>query len=297
MIDRASTASPSEVPSSEFHAPPLLRQIAKLARYQLREYLRSRRFLAMVGIIVFIGAIFTVVVGHYRGPLVANNVSFYGGDWGGAVGYLIVLGAVLFGGDAIAGEFQNKTGYFLMGLPVRRSTVYFGKFLAVYVAAASTLLLYLGILLANGIFYFGAGGFPWQLGVSVLLAFLYLAAVVGVTFVFSSLFKTSAYGFVLTALLLLFGFTILQDFVSALAHIEPWMIITYASGTVGSVFNPPVNWGLSGSFVLMHGEIEKTVVAKVYTVAGIAEGVLIMLGYLVVTAVGGLRLFEREEFT
>ncbi|HTW56040.1 MAG TPA: ABC transporter permease [Thermoplasmata archaeon] len=280
-----------------FRAPPLLRQIPKLARYQLREFRRSRRFLAMVGIVLVVGAILTAVLARYRGSLVANPVGFYGNGWGSAVGYLIVLAAILFGGDAIAGEFQNKTGYFLMGLPVRRSTVYFGKLLAVYVAAASALLLYLAVLVGNGVVYFGAGAFPWQLGVSLLLALLYLGAVVGVTFVFSSLFKTSAYGFVLTAVLLLFGFTLIQDYVSVLAHAEPWMVISYASGTVGSVFNAPVNWGLSGSWVYMHGEIEKNVVVKIYTVAGVAEGLLIMLGYLVASAVGGLWLFEREEFT
>ncbi|MGC2289501.1 MAG: ABC transporter permease [Thermoplasmata archaeon] len=297
MAEKIAHSNPPALEAPSFRAPPLLEQVPKLARYQLREYLRSRRFLAMVGIVVALGALLTVVVGHYRGSLVANNIEFYSGDWGSASGYLIVLAAVLFGGDAIAGEFQNKTGYFLMGLPVRRSTVYFGKFLAVYIAAASTLLIYLAILVANGAFYFGAGAVPWQLGVSVVLAFLYLAAVVGVTFVFSSLFKTSAYGFVLTALLLLFGFTILQDYVSALAHVEPWMVITYASGTVGSVFGPSVNWGFTGSWILMHGDIEKNVVVKIYTVAGVAEGVLIMLGYLVVTLVGGLQLFKLEEFT
>jgi len=280
-----------------FRAPPLLQQIPKLARYQLREYLRSRRFLAMAGIVLFVGAILTAVTGYYRGSLVAGPVSFYSADWGGAASYLIVLVAVLFGGDAIAGEFQNKTGYFLMGLPVRRSTVYFGKFLAAFAAAASMLVLYLGILIINGLYYFGAGALPWQLGVSVLLAVLYLAAVLGATFLFSSLFKTSAYGFVLTALLFLIGFTLLQDYISILLHNQPWMVISYASGTIGSVFNTPVNWGFTGTSILMHGDIEKNVVVRIYTVAGVAEAVVIMVGYLFVTVLAGLWLFQREDFS
>jgi ABC-2 type transport system permease protein len=280
-----------------FRAPPLLQQIPKLARYQLREYLRSRRFFAMAGIVLFIGGVLTAATGYYRGSLVASPVGFYAADWGGAAGYLIVFVAVLFGGDAIAGEFQNKTGYFLMGLPVRRSTVYFGKFLAALVAAGSMLLLYLGILLANGAYYFGTGAFPWQLAASVLLAVVYLAAVLGATFLFSSLFKTSAYGFVLTAVLFLIGFTLLQDYISILLHNQPWMVISYASGTIGSVFNTPVNWGFTGTSILMHGDIEKNVVVRIYTVAGVAEGVVIMVGYLLVTLLGGLWLFEREDFS
>lgn len=292
-----SDAGPADTGAIAFRVPPVFDQITKLARYQLREYLRSRRFFAMAGIVVAIGAILTAVVAHYRGSLIASNVGFYAGSWGGAAGYLVVLVAVLFGGDAIAGEFQNKTGYFLMGLPVRRSTVYLGKFLAAYVAAASMLLLDLGFLVANGGFYFGLGLFPWQLGASVALAFVYLGAVLGATFLFSSLFKTSAYGFVLTALLFIVGFTILQDYVSAFAHVEPWMVISYASSTISSVFDPGANWGWTGTSTLVHGTIEKNAVVRIFTVAGVAEGVAIMLGYLVGTVLAGLWLFEREDFS
>jgi ABC-2 type transport system permease protein len=281
----------------EFRAPALLQQIPKLARYQLREYLRSRRFFAMAGVVLAIGILFTAVVGHYRGSLVAGNVAFYASAWGGAASFLVILMAVLFGGDSIAGEFQNKTGYFLMGLPVRRSTVYLGKFLAAYAAAASMMLLYLAILVLNGAYYFGGGALPWQLGASAGLTFLYLGAVLGATFLFSSLFKTSAYGFVLTALLFLIGFSILQDYVSAFAHIEPWMVISYASSTISSVFDPTVNWGLTGSSTLIHGSLDKGAVVRIYTVAGVAEGLIIMAGYLVVTLVIGLWLFKREDFS
>ncbi len=297
MSSASATVSERTAVPSAFRPPPSLPQIVKLARYQLREFLRTRRFVAMIGIVLAVGLILTAVTAHYRGGLVADPIAFYGTAWAAAVGYLIVLTAILFGGDAIAGEFQNKTGYFLMGLPVRRSTVYLGKYLAVYAAAATALLAYLALVVANGAYYFGVHAVPWQLGISVLLALLYLAAVVGVTFVFSSLFKTSAYGFVLTAVLLLFGFSLLQDYVSILVHGEPWMILTYAAGTVGSVFGGTVNWGWSGSWVLMHGEIEKNVVVKIYTVAGVAEGVAIMLGYVALTAAAGLWLFGREEFS
>ena len=295
--ERARLLDGSASSTVRFEAPALLQQIPKLARYQLREYLRSRRFVAMAGIITAIGVLFTVIVGYYRGSTVANNVDFYSGAWGGAASYLVILVAVLFGGDAIAGEFQNKTGYFLMGLPVRRSTVYLGKLLAAYVASASMLLVYLAFLVGNGAYYFGGGALPWQLGVSVALTLVYLAAVLGVTFLFSSLFKTSAYGFVLTALLFLIGFTILQDYISAFAHVEPWMVISYASSTISSVFDPSVNWGLSGSSTLVHGSIEKSTVVRIYTVAGVAEGAIIMVGYVVGSVLVGLGLFEREDFS
>jgi ABC-2 type transport system permease protein len=285
-------------PEPWLHVPTSSEQVLKLTRYQFREYLRSRRFVALAAIVLAIGAILTTVVAYFRGSLVSSNFAFYGTFWGGGADVVIVLAAVFFGGDAIAGEFQNKTGYFLMGLPLRRGTVYIGKFIAAFFASVSMMGLFLALLLGNGIYYFGTNAFPWQLWLSLLLAIVYLSAVLGATFLFSSLFKTSAYGFVLTAILFLFGFTILEALVTGLIKIEPWMIISYASSTIGSVFSSNVNWGIHGlitTTVTMVGP-HRFITTTSYS-AGIAEGIVIMLGYLIGTAAAGLWLFEREEFT
>jgi ABC-2 type transport system permease protein len=198
---------------------------------------------------------------------------------------------VIFGGDAIAGEFQNKTGYFLMGLPVRREAIYVGKYLAALVASFTALAFFLVILLGNGLYYFGASFFPWQLGESVLLACVYLLAVLGATFLFSSLFKTSTYATLVVAVLFLFGFSILQALVTDLAKIEPWFIISYADSIIGNAFlNPyPAHVTVTVATRFMPSE-------TVYTPT-LVEGVAIMLGYFVITTLVGLWLFEREEFT
>jgi len=287
-------ATASATPSTtQLRVPPSLQQVAKLTRYQLREYVRSRRFLSLAAIIVAIGAILTTVVAYYHGTLgslVTDNLAFYGTFWGGGVDLVIVLSAVFFGGDAIAGEFQNKTGYFLMGLPVRRATVYAAKYIAALLASIAMLGLYLAILLGNGAYYLHLNALPWQLGLSLVLALVYLGAVLGATFLFSSLFKTSAYGFVLTAILFLFGFTLIGDLITGLVKIEPWMVISYAESTIAGAFSANINWGLTATV-----STSPFTGATSYS-AGIAEGIVIMLVYLVGTAAAGLWLFEHEEF-
>lgn len=294
MPATANVASPAE---PRLKVPASSTQILRLTRAQFREYLSSRRFVVLLLIVLAIGAIITAVVAHFRGGLVSSNLAFYGSLWGGGAGFVVVLAAVFFGGDAIAGEFQNKTGYFLMGLPIRRSTVYAGKYIAAFGAAVAILLVFLAILLANALYYFGTGALPWQLIPSIILAIVYLSAVLGATFLFSSLFKVSAYGFVLTAILFLFGFTLLQDLVQALVKIEPWMVISYASGAIGDVFASSVNWGLVGTITTTHVPAGRgmTTTMTSYT-AGVAEGVVIMLAYFVLTTIAGLLLFQREEF-
>jgi len=281
------TATPPSPPA----IPPTLRQATRLARYQLKDYFRSRRFILMFGLVIAIGGILTAVVGYYRPPdLLANSAGFYSVLWGNGITLVIVFAGVIFGGDAIAGEFQNKTGYFLMGQPIRRVTVYIGKYLAALVAAFTALLLFALILVGNGVYYFGAGAFTAAFAESFALATAFLFALLGATFLFSSMFKTSTYATLVVAVLFLFGFMILQDVVVGLAKTEPWFIISYASAVIGDVFLSPYPPHIAqtslgpgaGSFT-------------VYTPT-VAEGVAIMILYFVVTSVVGLWLFEREEF-
>ena len=304
MAESPVSSESADPVSPRLQVPGTVDQIIKLTRYQLREYPSSRRFVALVGIVVVIAAIITFIVADLQSnaavkALLASPDAFYGSFWGGGAGFVVVLSAVFFGGDAIAGEFQNKTGYFLMGLPIRRSAIYIGKYIAAFLASASMLLLYLVLLLLNGVHYFGASAFPWQFLPSLALALVYLMAVLGTTFLFSSLFKTSAYGFVLTAILFLIGFGLLQTLITSVVKIEPWMIISYANGAIGDVFAPTINWGLSGTVTVTKVPLGRgggfdTVTS--YT-PGVAEGVVIMLAYFILTAIAGLYLFEREEFT
>ncbi len=268
--------------------PDTARQALILSRYQLRDYLRSRRFVLMVAIVVFIGAILSLVLAKYNGAgLSSSSDAFYGTLWGGGVYVVIVFAGIIFGGDAIAGEFQNKTGYFLMGLPVKRTSVYAGKFIAATAASVVCVLLYLGILLGNGFYYLGAGAaLSGALFESFAIAMLYLLALMGAVFLFSSLFKNSLYAVLVVAILFLFGFSIIDELLQGLVHIEPWFIIDYARQVIGYPFlttlPPHTSTGMFGI----------TTYNPTY-----AEGLAIMGGYFLLTAFGGLALFEREEFT
>jgi ABC-2 type transport system permease protein len=294
----AGTAPSPETANGRPYVGTSLEQILKLARYQFRDYLRSRRYVLMMTLVGIIGLIITAVIGYFRPEglvgSASDNLGFYGTLWGGGVTVVIVFAGIIFGGDAIAGEFQNKTGYFLMGLPIRRATVYIGKYLAALAASFTAVLAFLIILLANGLYYFGGNAFPWQLGASFALALVYMLALVGATFMFSSLFKTSTYATLVVAVLFLFGFSILQVLVSDLWKIEPWFILSYADSIIGNVFANP--FPAHEVTVTSFGPGGRMTSVTTFN-ASIAEGVSIMLGYFAITSVLGLVLFEREEFS
>ena len=271
--------------------PTSIAQTGVITKYELLNYFRSRRFFILLIIGLIISSILTAVVAYYGVSSFASDaLGFYAFWWGNSVTLVVILSGIFFGGDAISGEFQNKTGYFLVGNPLRRSSIYVGKWIAALTASLIILAVYAAIAIGNGIYYFGSS-IPNQFGESLIFSVLYLIAVLGFTFFFSSLFKSSSMSILLTAILFLFAFSLIQLVIANLAQIEPWFIITYAADIIGNVLRPqyPTTQSVRGGF----GGRESTIT---YAVT-IPEGIAILVGYFVITALIGLLLFERKEFT
>ncbi|TMI75934.1 hypothetical protein E6H11_01255 [Candidatus Bathyarchaeota archaeon] len=91
-----------------------------------------------------------------------------------------------------------------------------------------------------------------------------------------------------TAILFLFAFTLIQTLVERLVKIEAWFLITYGAQIITNVLTDPYPTTQTQGF----GRDAFTSYA-----ATIPEGIAILLAYFVVTAVLGLFLFERREFT
>jgi ABC-2 type transport system permease protein len=262
-----------------------------MTKYELLNYFRSRRFFILLIIGLIISSIFTALVAYYGVSSFATTaLGFYSFWWGNSITLVVILSGIFFGGDAISGEFQNKTGYFLVGNPLRRSSIYIGKWIAALTASLIILAIYAAIAIGNGIYYFGTS-LPYQFGESLIFSVLYLIAVLGFTFFFSSLFKSSSMSILVTAILFLFAFSLIQVIVSTLAQVEPWFIITYGAGIISNVLLPqyPTTQSVRGGFGGRNASIEYAVT--------IPEGIAILVGYFVITAVIGLLLFERKEFT
>lgn len=272
--------------------PSSLTQVGITMKYTFLDYFRSRRFFILLTIALLISVLLTFVVGYYRpASFLTSDLSFYSGWWGNSATYVIVLSGIFFGGDAISGEFQNKTGYFGLPNPIRRSSVYIGKWLAAFFASTVILGVFTAITVSNGMYYFGLN-VPYQFGESVLFAWFYLAAVLGFTFFFSSLFKSSSMSILVTAILFLFAFTLIQTLVANLVQIEPWFILTYGAQIIGNVLMVPypphsvvTNFGPRGGISITTFNVQ------------VPEGLAIIGLYFIITAILGLVLFERKEFT
>jgi ABC-2 type transport system permease protein len=273
--------------------PRSITQVGVIMKYSLLDYVRSRRFFIMLIITVLISVLLTVLVGYYRpDSFLSSDLSFYNSWWGNTVTYVIVLSGIFFGGDAISGEFQNKTGYFGVPNPIKRSSIYIGKWLAAFIASSVILGVFTVVTVGNGLYYFS--GVPIQFVESLLFALFYLVAVLGFTFFFSSLFKSSSMSILVTAILFLFAFSLIQTLVASLVQIEPWFILTYGSQIIGNVLTTTYPAHITTSS-LGPGDSGGGITLTTYN-ATIPEGLAIMGIYFAITAILGLVLFKRKEF-
>lgn len=272
--------------------PGSLAQATIATKYTFLDYLRSRRFAILLVLMLVISAILTFVFA-YRRPASAllSAQAFYSTWWGMSATIVVILSAIFFGGDAISSEFQNKTGYFLIPNPIRRSSIYVGKFVAALIAASIILIIFTVITVLNGLYYF-PGNVPGAFWESAFFDWVYLLGVLGFAFFVSSAFKSGAYSILVCAVFLLFGFSLIEDIVSALAGIEPWFVLSYGGQIVGNILAttyPPHVQTITEVFG------KRTITITTYNV-GVAEGLAIILAYFVISGVLGLLLFERKEF-
>jgi ABC-2 type transport system permease protein len=258
-------------------------QIATITKYELLNYRRSRRFIVLFAIIVAVGLLLTVAIRSLASQAASAlpSVTFYSIFYGSVVSFITILSGIFFGGDSISSEFHNKTGYFLMGNPIRRSSIYLGKLFAAFLASVAMLGVFVAFSLGNGFYYVGAN-VPAQFGESVAFSIVYVAAVLGVAFLVSSLFKSNSFSILVSVILLLFVFLLVQNIYSGLAQKEPWFVLTYGADIITNVFTVPYP---------QHLQFGPSYVAT------IPEGLAIMIAYFLASVILGMLIFRRKEFT
>ncbi len=272
-----------------------LSHVMIMTKYAFLNYFRARRFYVMLVIVLLISGLLTFAIGYYRpAGILLSNLGFYGAGWGSFAGFVVILSTAFFGGDAISSEFQNKTGYFLIPNPIRRSAIYVGKWLAALAASTIILMIYAAIIIANGVFYFGPS-VPWEFLQSVAFAWIYLVAALSLAFAFSSLFKSSSISILMSVILLLFVFNVVDTISSTVVGIEPWFSITYGAGIVSNILTVPFPQHFTTSSFGGPGGPGRFSISTFN--ATVPEGLAIMAAYFVISAALGLWLFEKKEFT
>jgi ABC-type transport system involved in multi-copper enzyme maturation permease subunit len=146
---------------------------------------------------------------------------------------MATLGAIFFAGDAIAGEFENKTGFILFTNPVKRTTLVIGKYIACYVSVL--LLIILGYVILTISLLAIYGSVPIETLSSFGLCLLYAGAVLSVTFFFSAVMKGSMSATVITLVFIMVISSII-DSVLMMTGQPHWFMLSTNGDSIATVY-------------------------------------------------------------
>jgi len=200
-------------------------------QYEFLKHIRRKRLYVILGIALLVEALVLILVptlmtGGYPTDVMTMAALLTVGP------SLAVLGAVFFAGDAIAGEFENKTGFLLFINPVKRLILWSGKYLAAFIATALLVVFsYIIIMISLLAIYHQV---PIELLKSFGLCLLYAASVLSLTFLFSAISKGSMGATVMTLLFIFIICGILEGVLSATGK-PSWFILSAAGDSVSTV--------------------------------------------------------------
>ena len=261
--------------------------------HQLQHYLRTYRFLGLLGFVTLISLLSLVlqidagtaairVQQLYRSSEYISNFLVYTGLW-------IILAAAFFGGDALSVDFSTGAGYFTLVLPIRRWVLLAGRYTAATLVTLAIVAVYYAFGTVGAVYFFGGSTIPWSLVAESLgIAALFTLAAISVAFCVSAFIRSPSAGVLVTLLALYVGFTVLQSVVE-LAGVEPWFSLPYAGGAMAAI--------LDTDFV--HQQNVPLGASQYYTiwVATVTEGLAIMAGYIAVFLPLSTYLYQRKEST
>lgn len=199
--------------------------------YEFLKHLRRKRLYVVLGLTLLAELVVLIVLplltdGYPDNVMVMAAMLTIGPS-------LATIGAVFFAGDAIAGEFESKTGFILFTNPVRRLTLVVGKYLAC--CAAVILLVAFGYAIISISLLAIYGSVPIETVKSFGLCLLFGGSVLSVTFFFSSVSKGAMGATVITLVFIMIISSIIEA-VLMMADKPIWFLLSAAGDSVTTVY-------------------------------------------------------------
>ncbi len=205
----------------------------------------------------------------------------------GFANILIVICATFFGADAIVSEYQARTGYLIFPNPIKRATLYMGKFSASMTAGIAVVgLFYVATAILSMI---SVGGLDKDFLLSYGFALEYLLAAMAIAYLISTVLKGSTGATVLTFFLFIMILPIVDSIGSISGFKASWSV-TFSAGTISNILMNPYPTDsvtdLPGAGITFHTYIPDP-----------ATSALVMLAYAIAAIVISMVLFRRKEMT
>ena len=208
--------------------PDDLTQTYMVAKNEVIKFLRSRKFMLYGLLVVAIVALMTLL--PYA---LGDGLSGSGGDiFSGYIGYaslLVLLGATLFASYSIVSEFEERTALILFTRPLRKFTIFLGKFAACFALTGVVMVLYYAVSLV--IAFAVSGELVTSFAPSLVMCLLYVFATTGVAMLISSVMKKGGTSAVMTFVTILLLISVVSAVMSA-SGIDTWFMLDSAASSI-----------------------------------------------------------------
>lgn len=217
------------------------KQFQDVIKFELIKFLRSRKIRAALILTAIVPLLIYLLTNFLLDSFISQIYSDSGvvNDYQIFVNFILTLSLVnviMFGGDSLTNDFENKTGYTLFINPISRTSFLFGKFVAASIAIISFNILF--YVLASIFSYAKHSAIPENVLLSLVFASLFSIGLLSTSFALSSLFKRSNMSNI-AFIFLWFIVVGLVEYFLILSEIKPWWSLTYAAGIIIYIFEVP----------------------------------------------------------
>ncbi len=260
-----------------------LRQFFIALKYQLKSYLRTKRFagLSLFTVAVTSGVCILIIHDEYSMFRAGTDAFFFYNYMEEFSVDIAVIIAAFFGGDLISSDTGTNAAYYSLIQPVRRSVLFLGRYTAALIASYFIVFLYfLGGIVSS--FYLYGMVTPLifnSLGILLIL----LAATLSLASVFSALFKKQSTGIAGTVLLLFIGFPVIDAFVGIVGGVDPWFSFDFAGEVIYLIFNNGYSTGIKN-----HIRFDPFYPAMY-------QGLEVLIAYLLICGIISIIIYKRKQ--
>ena len=254
-------------------------QIGVVTKYEIIKNLRSKRLYIYFGLIALILALITIMPYIFSDGLPEDPTDLIT-NYTGFVTTLIVIGVPLFAASALSSEFEERTALLMFTRPIKKESIFIGKFIGSFLIASAGILLY--YVFAMIMSFAVAGSLDSATLESLGIALIFVFAAGGFSMLLSSIFKRSTNAVILSIFALLLILPMIT-MILTVADIKPWFELTFAAGAIDQVIANYADFAIP----------EMDLVFK-YPETGIS--IIVMLVWGVVTSIIALFNFKRREF-
>jgi len=199
------------------------RQMGSIAVNEMMKFVKGKRFLVygilmavIFGLVTFLPYVFGKTPGSTPGEIVGSYLGFADG--------MALIAATLFASTVIVSEFEERTALILFTRPVKKTTIFLGKFIACFVLEAFWMIVFYGLMCLVSLIL--AGSVAGDVGVSLGVALAYLLAASSVAILISSVMKKSSVCTVVTFLVLLLVIPLISMVVANAGNIDTWFMLS-----------------------------------------------------------------------